>query len=99
MVVKPICMMMTFGMFLKIGITLYGISYVLLKYLETTFLKYMSSQDVINSFIIGKITLGSAFTSSTAVAVFLGGPFGTCSNMWSLPTIIQNYDACDASKN
>lgn len=76
MVVEPISIMMIFGLFLKIGATLYGSGYVLLTYLETSFLKYMSSQDIVNAFLIGEITPGPVFTSATAVGVFLGGPLG-----------------------
>ena len=67
---------MIFTLFLKIGATLYGSGYVLLSYLETSFLKYMSQQDIVNAFLIGEITPGPVFTSATAVGVFLGGPIG-----------------------
>lgn len=74
--VEPISLMMIFTLFLKIGATLYGSGYVLLSYLETTFLKYMNQQDIINAFLIGEITPGPVFTSATAVGVFLAGPLG-----------------------
>ena len=74
--VEPISLMMLFTLFLKIGGTLYGSGYVLLSYLETNFLKFMSSQDIVNAFLIGEITPGPVFTSATAVGVFLAGPLG-----------------------
>ncbi|NLY62435.1 MAG: chromate transporter [Erysipelothrix sp.] len=76
LVVEPISTLMIFTLFLKIGATLYGSGYVLLSYLETSFLKYMSQQDIVNAFLIGEITPGPVFTSATAVGVFLGGPIG-----------------------
>lgn len=74
--VEPISTGLIFSLFLKIGATLYGSGYVLLSYLETSFLRYMSSQDIVNAFLIGEITPGPVFTSATAVGVFLGGPLG-----------------------
>ena len=73
---EPISLMLIFSLFLKIGATLYGSGYVLLSYLETAFLKYMTPQDIINAFLIGEITPGPVFTSATAVGVFLAGPLG-----------------------
>lgn len=76
LVFEPISMGILFSSFLKIGATLYGSGYVLLAYLENSFLKYMSQQDIINAFLIGEITPGPVFTSATAVGVFLKGPLG-----------------------
>lgn len=76
MVLEPISLSMIFALFLKIGATLYGSGYVLLSYLETSFLKHMSQQDIVNAFLIGEITPGPVFTSATAIGVFLKGPLG-----------------------
>lgn len=75
-VVEPISISLVFTLFLKIGATLYGSGYVLLMYLENSFLKYMSHQDIVNAFLIGEITPGPVFTSATAIGVFLKGPLG-----------------------
>ena len=76
MSIEPISLSLIFTLFLKIGATLYGSGYVLLAYLENSFLKYMTHQDIVNAFLIGEITPGPVFTSATAIGVFLKGPLG-----------------------
>lgn len=74
--VEPFSLGMLTLAFLKIGATLYGSGYVLLSYLETTFvhqLGWLTYPQIIQAFTIGELTPGPVFTTATSVGTMLGG--------------------------
>lgn len=76
---EPISLLLMTILFLKIGATLYGSGYVLLSYLETTFvenLNWLTQDQIIQAFTIGELTPGPVFTTATAIGTMLGGISG-----------------------
>lgn len=74
--IEPFSLLVLFASFLKIGSVLYGSGYVLLSFLETTFvnqLGWLSQSELLNLVMIGEITPGPLFTTATAIGYYLGG--------------------------
>lgn len=78
-VLEPFSLSLLFLSFLKIGAFLYGSGYVLVSFLQSTFvtqLGWLTDYELINLVLIGEITPGPLFTSATAIGYYLFGLSG-----------------------
>ncbi len=65
--------------FLRFGLTLFGSGYLLVAYLQTSLvdeLGLLTTAQLLEAIVIGEMTPGPLFTTSTAVGYFLGGGTG-----------------------
>lgn len=65
--------------FLRFGLTLFGSGYLLVAYLQTSLVErlgLMSTAELLEAIVIGEMTPGPLFTTSTAVGYFLAGGAG-----------------------
>lgn len=73
--VDPVSLSIIFLGFLKIGAFLYGTGYVLLSFLQTTFVEpgLISSQQLIDAVAVGQFTPGPLFTSASFIGYLMNG--------------------------
>lgn len=74
--IEPFSLLLLFFSFIKIGAFLYGSGYVLISFLQSTFvneLGWLTNGELINLVMIGEITPGPLFTTATAIGYYLGG--------------------------
>jgi chromate transporter len=68
-----------FGIFLKIGATLYGSGYVLVAFLRADLvdrLGWLTDAQLLDAVAVGQVTPGPLFTTATFVGYLLAGPLG-----------------------
>ena len=77
--VEPVSLAIIFFGFLKIGTFLYGTGYVLLSFLQTTFVEpgLISSQQLIDGVAVSQFTPGPLFTVATFVGYLMHGVPGS----------------------
>lgn len=75
---EPISLWLLFGLFLKIGATLYGSGYVLLAYLKNEFVTrgWLTEPQLLAAVAIGQLTPGPVFSSATFVGFQIAGVSG-----------------------
>lgn len=75
MAVEPVSLSIIFFGFLKIGTFLYGTGYVLLAFIQSTFVEtgLINSKQLIDAVAVGQFTPGPLFTASTFVGYLMHG--------------------------
>ncbi|HHT21671.1 MAG TPA: chromate transporter [Tissierellia bacterium] len=77
--IEPISLSVIFLGFLKIGTFLYGTGYVLLAFLQTTFVEtgLLSAKELIDSVAVSQFTPGPLFTVATFIGYLMHGVWGS----------------------